>query len=194
MCKKGSDPFLHILGMGVVRVSVICIGNEWQSDDGFGPAVARYLQERYDFPDGVQVLDRAVMGYGMVPDLQACDAAVVVDALDGTGTAPGTVLSFDPDDMASAPLMTSLHDVRFADVLSVARFMGASCACHGFGAQVETRGEGTLERGLSAPVEAAVPPCAHAVACYLSEAYGMTLSDRWKRDGDKHACPPDPIG
>ena len=110
-----------------MRVVVICIGNEWQADDGFGVAVLRYLEERYVFGPEVALLDRAVMGYGIVPDLQACDAAVVVDALDGTGAAPGTLFSFDPEDMACAPRMASLHEVRFADVLASARFMGAAC-------------------------------------------------------------------
>lgn len=171
-----------------MRVAVICVGNEWQGDDGFGPAVGRYLNERYELPADVAVLDRAVMGYGIVPDLQACDVAVVVDALDGTGTEPGTVLSFDSDDMANAPRMASLHDVRFADVLSAAHFMGASCGGHGFGVQVESRGDGTLEQGLSAAVEGAIAPCARAVVRYLSQICGVVLLDRWERDGDVRAC------
>lgn len=161
-----------------MRVSIICIGNEWQLDDGVGPAVGRCLRERFDLPDCVEVLDRAVMGYAIVPDLMACDAAIVVDAIDGTGTEPGTVLSFDPADVAGAPMMASLHDVRFADVLASARFMGATCEGHGFGVQVADRGDGTLERGLSGSVAAAVEPCAHAVADYLRETFGLTVRER----------------
>ena len=100
------------------RIAIICVGNEYQLDDGFGPAVARYLDDRYRFPLGVTVLDRAVMGYGIVSDLKACDVAVVVDALDGTGAAPGTTFSFDPADMRVSTGKTSLHEVRFADVLA----------------------------------------------------------------------------
>lgn len=161
-----------------MRVAVICIGNEWQGDDGLGPAVGRCLRERFELPDGVAVLDRAVMGYGIVPDLLTCDAAVVVDALDGTGTVPGTVLSFDPGDAASAPMMASLHEVRFADVLATARFMGAMCEGRGFGVQVSGRGDGTLKRGLSDAVAAAVVPCAQAVARYVTDAYGVELRER----------------
>ena len=152
-----------------MRVSIICIGNEWQLDDGVGPAVGRCLRERFDLPDCVEVLDRAVMGYAIVPDLMACDAAIVV--------------SFDPADVAGAPMMASLHDVRFADVLASARFMGATCEGHGFGVQVADRGDGTLERGLSGSVAAAVEPCAHAVADYLRETFGLI------RPGDRAARP-----
>ena len=79
------------------RIAIICVGNEYQLDDGFGPAVARYLDDRYRFR---RLRHRAVMGYGIVSDLKACDVAVVVDALDGTGAAPGTTFSFDPADMS----------------------------------------------------------------------------------------------
>lgn len=153
-----------------MRVSIICVGNEYQRDDGFGPAVARYLLEQCELPRGVEVLDRAVMGYAMVEDLKRCDVAVAVDALDGTGAEPGEVLAFDPEDMATSGQMASLHDVRFADVLAASRFMGGGCGiARCFGVQVADRGDGTLDRGLSAPVAAAVEPCARAVLDYVTK-------------------------
>lgn len=174
-------------------VSIICIGNEYQLDDGFGPAVARLLEERYDFGGAARVLDRAVMGYGIVPDLRVCDVALVVDALDGTGAPAGTILSFEPEDMAVGTGMMSLHEVRFADVLAVARIMGAECAGHCFGVQVAERGEGLLERGLSEPVAAAVVPVAAAVARYASSACGVAVADRWRRMRDPRAVLDDPL-
>lgn len=168
-------------------IAIICVGNEYQLDDGFGPAVARYLDDRYRFPLGVTVLDRAVMGYGIVSDLKACDVAVVVDALDGTGAAPGTTFSFDPADMRVSTGKTSLHEVRFADVLAAATFMGAACAGHCFGVQVVDMGEGALERGLSPQVQAAVGPVARMVVRYLERAYGIEAVDRWREAGDARA-------
>lgn len=162
-----------------VSVSIICVGNEWQLDDGFGPAVARRLLEGWNWPEDVVVLDRGVMGYDIVPDLANCDFALVVDALDGTGYAPGTVLQFAPEDMAVSEEIMSLHDVRFADVLATAQLMGTRCAggwC--FGVQVERLGRGSLERGLSAPVAAAVDPCARAVVAYAREQLGLQVTPR----------------
>lgn len=159
-----------------MEVAVICIGNEYQLDDGFGPAVARHLLEHFVFPKNVRVLDRAVMGYAIAPDLMVCDAAVVVDAFDGTGAAPGTVLSIDANDLAVSNEMMSLHQVRFADVLSSAQFMGARCKTgRCFGVQVVDLGAGALERGLSEPVAAAVKPCAEAVARYLRDELGCEV-------------------
>lgn len=174
-----------------MRVAVICIGNEWQADDGFGVTVLRYLEERYAFGPEVSLLDRAVMGYGIVPDLQACDAAVVVDALDATNAAPGTLFSFDPEDMACAPSMASLHEVRFADVLASARFMGASCVGYCLGVQVEQAGGRGLEQGLSDAVAQAVPLCARSVVRVLERRYGCPVRDLWAEMRDARAVLPD---
>lgn len=161
-----------------MRFSVICVGNDYQLDDGFGPAVARDLLERYAFPPEVSVLDRAVMGYGIIPDLREADVVVAVDALDGTGYAPGTVLEFAPEDMATSSEMMSLHEVRFADVLDAARFMGVACEGRCFGVQVRDMGRGALERGLSQPVAAAVRPAADAVVAYLRQRYDLVIPAR----------------
>ena len=166
---------------------MLCVGNEYQLDDGFGPAVASYLRERYRFREGVEVLDRAVMGYGIVPDLMACDGVVVVDALDGTGADPGTVFSFEPSDMACGAGMVSLHEVRFSDVLAAATFMGAACKARCFGAQVLDRGDGTMERGLSPRVEAAVSLVSRAAVRHLDDAWHAGSRDLWRESGDPRA-------
>lgn len=173
-------------------VSIICIGNEYQLDDGFGPAVARLLEERYDFGGAARVLDRAVMGYGVVSDLRECDVALVVDALDGTGAPAGTIFSFAPEDMAVGAGMVSLHEVRFADVLASARIMGVECTGRCFGVQVAERGDGLLARGLSEPVAAAVGPVAATVARYTSSTCGVAVEDRWRRSRDPRAVLDDP--
>ena len=121
-----------------MRVSLICIGNELLLDDGVGPAVARYLLSRYRFPDNVAVIDRACMGMAIISDLREADFALVLDAVEVPGATPGEIFSFEPTDVAPTPAgMTSLHDVRFADVLGSARFLGISCTGHCFGVQVE---------------------------------------------------------
>ena len=177
-----------------MRTSIICVGNEYQKDDGFGPEVAAYLQGRYSFPEGARVLDRSVMGYEIVPDVRECDFAVVVDALDSTGAAPGTLFEFDPEDMRASAGMLSLHEVRFADVLEAARFLGAECSGRCFGVQVVDRGRGALERGLSDAVAAAVAPCARSVVHFLRSVRGVDVVDKWEEFADPRAALGDPKG
>ena len=117
----------------------------------------------------------------------ADDSGLVVDALDGTGADPGTVFSFEPSDMACGAGMVSLHEVRFSDVLAAATFMGAACKARCFGAQVLDRGDGTMERGLSPRVEAAVCLVSRAVVRHLDDAWHADSRDLWRESGDPRA-------
>ena len=133
-----------------MRVSLICIGNELLLDDGVGPAVARYLLSRYRFPDNVMVIDRACMGMAIISDLREADFALVLDAVEVPGATPGEIFSFEPTDVAPTPAgMASLHDVRFADVLGSASFLGISCTGHCFGIQVENMSPSEFVRALT---------------------------------------------
>ena len=161
-----------------MRVSLICIGNELLLDDGVGPAVARYLLSRYRFPDNVAVIDRACMGMAIISDLREADFALVLDAVEVPGATPGEIFSFEPTDVAPTPAgMTSLHDVRFADVLGSARFLGISCTGHCFGVQVENMSPSEFVRALTPKVAAAVPLLARTAVRYLRDELGIEVED-----------------
>lgn len=161
-----------------MRISLICIGNELLLDDGVGPAVARYLLSRYRFPDNVAVIDRACMGMAIISDLREADFALVLDAVEVPGATPGEIFSFEPTDVAPTPAgMTSLHDVRFADVLGSARFLGISCTGHCFGVQVENMSPSEFVRALTPKVAAAVPLLARTAVRYLRDELGIEVED-----------------
>lgn len=161
-----------------MRVSIICIGNELLMDDGVGPACARYLLSRFSFPENVQVIDRACMGMAIISDLRECDFALVLDAVEVPGAVAGQIFSFEPDDVAPTPAgMTSLHDVRFADVLGSAEFLGIRCAGHCFGIQAENMSPSEFVNALTPKVAAAVPlVCLQAVR-YLRDELGIEATD-----------------
>ena len=161
-----------------MRIAVMCIGNELLMDEGVGPACARYLLSRYSFPDGVDVLDRAVMGMSIISDLRAYDFALVLDAVDVPGARPGQVFSFAPGDIAPTPPgMTSLHEVRFADVLASAELLGVRCEGHCLGVQVENMSPSEFVVALTPRVAAALPLLAQAAVRYLREKLGIAVED-----------------
>lgn len=168
------------LAKGVrVRVSIICIGNELLMDDGVGPACARYLLSRYEFPENVQVIDRACMGMAIISDLRECDFALVLDAVEVPGAVPGQLFSFEPQDVAPTPAgMTSLHDVRFADVLGSAEFLGIKCEGHCFGVQAENMNPSEFISALTPRVAAAVPLLCRLAVDYLANAFQIEVADR----------------
>lgn len=161
-----------------MRISVICIGNMLLMDDGVGPACAAYMRSRYCFPDNVEVLDRACMGMAIINDLRECDHAVVLDAVEVPGACPGQVFSFAPQDVAPTPAgMTSLHDVRFADVLASAELLGIRCEGRCFGIQVENMNPSEFIAALTPRVAAALPLLAQAAVRYLREELGVAVRD-----------------
>ena len=161
-----------------MRVSVICIGNELLMDEGVGPACARYLQTRYALPPEVQVFDRACMGMAVISDLRACDFMLVLDAVEVPGARPGQVFSFEPDDTAMSPAgMTSLHEVRFADVLASAKLLGIERTGHCLGIQVENMSPSEFVMALTPRVAAALPLLAQAAVRYLRNELGFEVRD-----------------
>ena len=64
---------------------VICFGNLWQGDDGFGIHVWRRLRELRGLPRQVRVFDAGIAGLGAVGYFEGCRKAVIVDALKTCG-------------------------------------------------------------------------------------------------------------
>jgi hydrogenase maturation protease len=148
------------------RVLVMGVGNPLMGDEGVGPRVVEFLRSRWTFPSNVEVVDAGTMGFTILNMLQDVDFLVVVDAIDGTGHEPGTVLSLSAEDMAPNQVMHSLHDARLTDVLDAARLMGlepeVTCVA------VQIAGIEHWELELTPVVEAAVEPAANAVVDILA--------------------------
>ncbi|MDR3315129.1 MAG: hydrogenase maturation protease [Coriobacteriales bacterium] len=159
------------------RIGILCIGNLLMLDEGVGSRVAAELLERYEFPSNVEVLDRGTMGMALLADLKRFDVVLVVDAVDNTGTAPGTVVTFLPEDIAPYQAFHGAHDTRFIDVLEAAALLDYKVEGHCLGVQVENMQPAQLTIGLTPPVEAAVPFLVECVLGFL-EQRGCVPHDR----------------
>lgn len=154
------------------RTLVMGIGNPLMGDEGFGPRVVESLLSHYSLPDGVSVLDAGTMGFTILNLFAEADRILVVDALDGTGYEPGTLVRLTPADMAPNQVMHSLHDARLTDVLDAARLIGLEPEVTCIGVQVERIVQWELQ--LSPVVEAAIPAACDAVVDVL-RSWGITL-------------------
>lgn len=160
-----------------MSIAVLCVGNELLMDEGAGPTCGRYLAARYQIPADVHVLDRAVMGMTIVSDLRAYDKALVLDAVDVPGAAPGDLFSFSPQDAATSGQIASLHEMRFSDVLLTAELVGVSCEGHCLGVQALNISPSEFVRALTPRVAAAVPLLAAEAARWLRAQTGEPLVD-----------------
>jgi hydrogenase maturation protease len=98
----------------VSAVHVVCFGNAWHGDDGFGQHVLRRLPA--DFP----AFDAGTAGLNALGYFEGCDKAVIVDAV-RTGARPGTVHRLVPSDLESAGGELSLHELGVSAVLAALR-------------------------------------------------------------------------
>ena len=147
---------------------VVCFGNPWHGDDGFGLHV--YNRLAGTIPDGVKLFDAGTAGLDALPCFEGCAKAVIVDAVRLGGPA-GTVHRLGARDLVPEGGKLSLHDLGVAELLAALPLvLREPPAVVLIGAEVgEIR---AFEDRLSAPVTAAV-----AVATRLVlEELGQTSS------------------
>lgn len=107
-----------------MNVLVLGVGNILLSDEGVGVRVVETLQDRYEVPPGVELLDGGTAGMDLLDVIADRDRLVLVDAVD-TGSPPGTVTRFaDRDIPARFRTKSSPHQIGLADVLAMLTLLG----------------------------------------------------------------------
>jgi hydrogenase maturation protease len=96
---------------------VICFGNLWQGDDGFGIHVFRRLRERPGLPGQVKLFDAGIAGLGALDYFEDCRKAVIVDALE-TGSRVGRIRRLRVDGLVPPGPELSLHAFGVAHLLT----------------------------------------------------------------------------
>ena len=150
------------------RILIICVGNKLMLDEGIGPAVYEELVRDYEFPDHVSLRDMGCMTFDLIPQVNAYDYFITVDAVDGTESEPGTVFRYKPEDIQKRTgFMQSLHDLKLADLFDAAALLGYESSGICYGMQVENRDPAELTIGLTPKVYAALPQLVEAVLAEL---------------------------
>jgi hydrogenase maturation protease len=138
---------------------VLGLGNILLGDEGVGVRVIERLQDRYEFPEGVRVMDGGTLGLDLLPYLKGISRLLVVDAIQAQEP-PGTMLRLVRDEI---PIFldaskVSPHQDGLQDLLAVAALTG--CLPREvvlWGVQVESLGVGLeLSPVVAAQVDALV--------------------------------------
>jgi hydrogenase maturation protease len=137
---------------------IVCLGNPWHGDDGFGHHVFRRLEVAGALPAGVELVDAGVSGLNALHWLDGCDKAVFVDAV-RIGARVGTVHRLVQSELEPPGGEVSLHQLGLASLLAAA---GDAAELVVIGAEVGPVHAFTDE--LSPPLRAAVPTAAAMVA------------------------------
>jgi hydrogenase maturation protease len=88
-------------------------------DEGFGVRVVEKLQERYEFPDNVSLVDGGVLGIHLLGVISEADQLIVVDAIRNKGN-PGDLYRLEGDAIPERiRAKNSLHQIDFLEALTL---------------------------------------------------------------------------
>ncbi len=105
-----------------VGLLILGLGNVLCGDDGLGVAAVRRLQELYDVPEGVSLLDGGTLGLGLLPYIEDSERVLLVDAIRGEGP-PGSFVRLSGEEVGPAVAQRlSVHQVGVTDLLDAARW------------------------------------------------------------------------
>jgi len=98
-----------ILGVGCILFS----------DEGFGVRVIETIEQRYEFPDNILVVDGGVLGVNLLGVISKPDYLIVVDAIRNKGN-PGDLYRLEGDAIPERiRAKNSLHQVDFLEALTL---------------------------------------------------------------------------
>lgn len=159
--------------------AVFFVGNRLMLDDGVGPAAYDEIVAAYDIPDNVTLLDVGCMALDMLSYVDRCDLILTVDAVDGTGDAPGTVYRFEPEAMARhCGPEASLHDLKLVDLFDAASLMGYEAEGYCLGMQVGNPSPEQFCVGLTPACADALPLLVETVVAELDRrGFPLTRKD-----------------
>lgn len=104
--------------MASEQILVLGVGNLLLTDEGVGIRVTERLNELYEFPENVSVLDGGVLGLSLLGVISEADHLIVVDAVKN-GMEPGSLYRLEGDQVPRRILAkNSLHQVDFLETLA----------------------------------------------------------------------------
>ena len=105
-------------------VLVLGMGNLLLEDEGLGVRALEVLQQRYEIPPDVELLDGGTTGMGLLDDISGREHLIVLDAVQ-TGDPPGTLVRLAGDDVpVYFSMRISPHQLGLSDVLATLELSG----------------------------------------------------------------------
>lgn len=108
------------------KITLIGLGNLLMQDEGVGIHAVRALEERWELPPALEVVDGGTMGLDLLPYIEGRDRVLFVDAVN-FGQEPGYIGVLENREIpAWFPAKGSLHHLGLMDVLAAAELLDTS--------------------------------------------------------------------
>jgi hydrogenase 3 maturation protease len=99
------------------RVHILCFGNLWHGDDGFGLHVLQQLREQRCLPPNARTFDAGTAGLNALPLFEGCTKAVLVDAIK-SGASIGQLHRLSLEDLAPNVTEHGMHGAGVEHLLA----------------------------------------------------------------------------
>lgn len=161
--------------MAPKQILVLGVGNILLTDEGVGIRVIEKLQERYVFPNNVNIIDGGTLGLSLLGIISEADYLIVVDAVKNGGE-PGSLYRLEGDEIPKRILAkNSLHQVDFLETLTSCQALGKVPETVILG--IEPRDIESLNIELTPAIQRKVDDLIHMVLQEL-ERMGISFSER----------------
>lgn len=150
------------------RCLLLACGNTLRGDDGIGPWLADWAQQRFEDEPGLRIISRQQWTPELAADIADADAVLFVDC--STADAPGSIQLQDVEPATDSEGV-STHQVSAAQLLGMARELYDSLPRR---AQLLTVGAGVTE--LSEEFSAAVLDAIPAACARLEKTLNALLA------------------
>jgi len=110
--------------MNSEQVMILGVGCILLTDEGFGVRVVTKMQERFEFPANVRLVDGGVLGLHLMGVISEADRLIVVDAVRNRGK-PGDLYRLEGDAIpARIRAKNSLHQIDLLEALTLCQALG----------------------------------------------------------------------
>ncbi|WP_022851982.1 HyaD/HybD family hydrogenase maturation endopeptidase [Limisalsivibrio acetivorans] len=108
-----------------MNVLVFGAGNVLLADEGFGVHAVRYLEENFEFPEGVEVFDAGTLGLMATYKMEEAEHILMIDVIAGEGT-PGDIRTYGREDIMldRIPAKLSPHQIGLQEVMLISEMRG----------------------------------------------------------------------
>ena len=105
--------------MNSQKIMVLGVGCILCSDEGFGIRVIERMQELYEFPDNVSIVDGGVLGISLLGVISEADQLIVVDVIRNKGEV-GSLYRLEGGQIPERiRAKNSLHQIDFLEALTL---------------------------------------------------------------------------
>ena len=104
------------------KIGIFGVGNLILRDEGFGVHTVQYLENKYIFPDNVEIHDIGTAGIYMAPFLEECDPVLIIDVVDIAGE-PGSFHFYTLADVKAGnfQIRMSPHQLGLLEIIEICK-------------------------------------------------------------------------